>query len=219
MHARWGPRTMERFTALRAVAAPVLQQNVDTDTIIPMSRMVGTSIRGTLGQWCLAPMRYLADGSDNPAFVLNRDPYRAAQILLTGPNFGCGSSREAAVWALEEIGISCIIGSSFGDIFFNNCFQNGLLPVVVDRSVVEDLAAEVEASQGAGMIAVDLAEGVITAPSGRQYRFEVQQNRKEALLLGLDEIGQTLRHEAAIAAFQARDRESRPWIYTAEVSR
>jgi 3-isopropylmalate/(R)-2-methylmalate dehydratase small subunit len=210
---------MERFTTLRAVAAPLLQPNVDTDTIIPMARMVGTSIRGTLGQWCLTPLRYLPDGSANPAFVLNREPYRGAQILLTGPNFGCGSSRETAVWALEEIGIRCVIGSSFGDIFFNNCFQNGLLPVVVDRAVVEELAAEVEARQGAATIAVDLAEGVITAPSGRQHRFEVQQSRKEALLLGLDEIGQTLRHDAAITAFQARDREERPWIHATEVSR
>ncbi len=206
---------MEKFTTLRTAAAPLLQENIDTDTIIPMAKMVGVSVRGSLGQWCLAPLRYLPDGSENPAFVLNRAPYRGAQILLTGPNFGCGSSRETAVWALEEIGIRCVIGSSFGDIFFNNCFQNGVLPVVVDREVVNELAAEVEARQGAATIGVDLEGGVITAPSGKTHPFTVQENRKEALLLGLDEIGQTLRHDAAISAFQARDRLARPWIYEA----
>ena len=124
---------MDKFATLNSAAAPILRENIDTDVIIPISRLVGNSVRGTLGQWCFTPLRYKADGSENPEFVLNREPYRGAQILLTGVNFGCGSSREGAVWALHEMGVRCVIGSSFGDIFFNNCFQNGLLPVVLDR--------------------------------------------------------------------------------------
>ena len=147
---------MDKFATLNSAAAPILRENIDTDVIIPISRLVGNSVRGTLGQWCFTPLRYKPDGSENPEFVLNREPYRGAQILLTGVNFGCGSSREGAVWALHEMGIRCVIGSSFGDIFFNNCFQNGLLPVVLDRQTVESLAREVEASQGAGRVSVDL---------------------------------------------------------------
>jgi 3-isopropylmalate/(R)-2-methylmalate dehydratase small subunit len=206
---------MQKFTTLRAIAAPILGENIDTDVIIPISRIVGNSSRGTLGAWCFSALRYRADGSENPAFVLNREPYRGAQILLTGVNFGCGSSREAAVWSLFEFGIRCVIGSSFGDIFFNNCFQNALLPVVLDREAVESLAAEVEASQGKATVAVDLVDMAVTAPSGRRYGFLVEKRRREALLEGLDEIGMSLRHAADIAAFQAQDREQRPWIYAA----
>jgi 3-isopropylmalate/(R)-2-methylmalate dehydratase small subunit len=204
---------MERFTTLRAIAAPLLRQNIDTDIVIPISRMVGNAIRGKLGRWCFTALRYLPDGSENPEFVLNREPYRQAEILLTGENFGCGSSREAAVWSIQEMGIRCVIGSSFGDIFFNNCFQNGLLPVLLDKDVVESLAREVEESQGAGRISVDLAEGIVTAPSGKQYPFSVEAKRRDALLEGLDEIGTTLRHEDEISAYQSRDRDNRPWVY------
>ena len=204
---------MDKFATLNSVAAPILRENIDTDVIIPISRLVGNSVRGTLGQWCFTPLRYKPDGSENPEFVLNREPYRGAQILLTGVNFGCGSSREGAVWALHEMGIRCVIGSSFGDIFFNNCFQNGLLPVVLDRETVESLAREVEASQGAGRISVDLAEMTVTAPSGKRYSFAVEPARREALLEGLDEIAMTLKRAPEIAAFQARDREQRPWVH------
>jgi 3-isopropylmalate/(R)-2-methylmalate dehydratase small subunit len=204
---------MDRFTTLEAVAAPILRENVDTDIIIPINRLVGNSTRGTLGKWCMTALRYKADGSENPEFILNREPYRGAQILITGPNFGCGSSREGAVWALQEMGIRCVIGSSFGDIFFNNCFQNGLLPVVLDRQTVESLAREVEASQGAGRITVDLAQMAVTAPSGKRYTFAVEPARREALLEGLDEIALTLKRSPEIAAFQARDRDERPWIH------
>jgi len=204
---------MRKFTRLSALAAPILRENVDTDVIIPIDRLVGNSSRGKLGPWCLAALRYLPDGRENPEFILNREPYRAAQILITGPNFGCGSSREGAVWALEEMGIRCVIGSSFGDIFFNNCFQNGLLPVVLDRQTVESLAREVEASQGAGRVEVDLEAMTVTSPAGRRYAFAVEPKRREALLEGLDEIGMTLRRAADIAAFQARDRQARPWVY------
>jgi 3-isopropylmalate/(R)-2-methylmalate dehydratase small subunit len=204
---------MDRFATLNSVAAPILRENIDTDVIIPISRLVGNSVRGTLGQWCFTPLRYKPDGSENPEFVLNREPYRGAQILLTGVNFGCGSSREGAVWALHEMGIRCVIGSSFGDIFFNNCFQNGLLPVVLDRQTVESLAREVEASQGAGRISVDLAQMTVTAPSGKRHSFAVEPARREALLEGLDEIAMTLKRAPEIAAFQARDRQQRPWIH------
>ena len=205
---------MDKFATLNSAAAPILRENIDTDVIIPISRLVGNSVRGTLGQWCFTPLRYKADGSENPEFVLNREPYRGAQILLTGVNFGCGSSREGAVWALHEMGIRCVIGSSFGDIFFNNCFQNGLLPVVLDRQTVESLAREVEANQNTGRIYVDLAQLTVTAPSGKCYPFSVEPARREALLEGLDEIAITLQRAPEIAAFQAEDRRRRPWVYS-----
>jgi 3-isopropylmalate/(R)-2-methylmalate dehydratase small subunit len=204
---------MQKFSKLSAVAAPILRQNIDTDIIIPISRMVGNSVRGNLGQWCFSPLRYRPDGSENPQFVLNRAPYRGAEILITGVNFGCGSSREAAVWALQEIGVRCLIGSSFGDIFFNNCFQNGVLPVVLDRDVVESLAREVEMSQGSGRVGVDLVDLTITAPSGKRHAFAVEPNRRQALLEGLDEIAMTLQRASEIAAFQEEDRQRRPWVH------
>ena len=116
------------FNTLTAIAAPIMRGNIDTDVIIRIERLVGNSIRGTLGKWAFGALRYLPDGSENPEFILNREPYRQAEILITGPNFGCGSSREGAVWSLQEMGIRAVIGSSFGDIFFANCFQNGILP-------------------------------------------------------------------------------------------
>jgi 3-isopropylmalate/(R)-2-methylmalate dehydratase small subunit len=208
-----GDRLMQKFTTLSAVAAPLLRENMDTDVIIPIARIVGNQSRGTLGPWCFSALRYRPDGSENPEFVLNREPYRGAQILLTGVNFGCGSSREAAVWSLQEMGVRCLIGSSFGDIFFNNCFQNGLLPIVLPREVVESLASELEKSQGAGAIAVDLVDMAVSAPSGKRYSFALEARRREALIEGLDEIGMTLRRAKEIAAFQSEDRANRPWIY------
>ena len=149
---------------------------------------------------------------------LSFEPYRQAQILVTGPNFGCGSSREGAVWSLEEMGIRAIIGSGFGDIFFANCFQNGILPVVVDKAIVDDLAAEIEATQGAGRVSIDLEAQTITAPSGRQHAFEIDQRRREGLLKGLDEIALTLQRDHEIRAFQVADRAARPWIYFTRTS-
>ena len=204
---------MDKFATLNSVAAPILRENIDTDIVIPISRLVGNASRGTLGRWCLTPLRYKPDGSENPEFILNREPYRGAQILITGVNFGCGSSREGAVWTLQEMGIRCVIGSSFGDIFLNNCFQNGLLPVVLDRQTVESLAREVEASQGAGRVTVDLAQMTVTSPSGKRHSFAVEPARREALLEGLDEIAMTLKRAPDIAAFQARDRRQRPWVH------
>jgi 3-isopropylmalate/(R)-2-methylmalate dehydratase small subunit len=203
------------FNTLTAIAAPIMRANIDTDVIIRIERLVGNSIRGHLGKWAFGSLRYLPDGSENPAFILNREPYRQAEILVTGPNFGCGSSREGAVWALQEMGIRAVIGSGFGDIFHANCFQNGILPIVVDKEIVDGLAAEVESTQGAGRIGIDLREQTITSPSGKRHRFEIDPRRRTGLLEGLDEVALTLQRDDEIRAFQAADRESRPWIHFA----
>jgi 3-isopropylmalate/(R)-2-methylmalate dehydratase small subunit len=203
------------FTTLTAIAAPIMRSNIDTDVVIRIERLVGNSVRGTLGKWAFGALRYLPDGLENPEFILNREPYRQAEILVTGPNFGCGSSREGAVWALQEMGIRAIVGSGFGDIFFANCFQNGILPIVVDKEIVDGLAAEVEHTQGAGRISVDLEEQTITSPSGTRHRFEIDPRRRAGLLEGLDEIASTLRRDEQIRAFQAADRTERPWIHFA----
>src|SRR3984885_11532449 len=140
------------FTKLSSIAAPIMRGNIDTDVIIRIERLVGNSIRGTLGKWAFGSLRYLPDGSENPDFILNREPYRRAEILIAGHNFGCGSSREPAVWALQEMGIRAVIASGFGDIFYNNCVQNGVLPVILDEATVEQIARAVEESQGSGKV-------------------------------------------------------------------
>ena len=206
------------FNQLTAIAAPIMRSNIDTDVIIRIERLVGNNIRGTLGKWAFGSLRYLPNGSENPDFILNREPYRQAQILVTGPNFGCGSSREGAVWSLQEMGIRAVIGSGFGDIFFANCFQNGILPVIVDKAIVDSLASEIEATQGAGRIGIDLEAQTISSPSGKQHHFEIDQRRREGLLLGLDEVALTLQRDDEIRAFQAADRSARPWIYLARKS-
>jgi 3-isopropylmalate/(R)-2-methylmalate dehydratase small subunit len=203
------------FGRLTAVAAPIMRSNVDTDVIIRIERLVGNGIRGALGKWAFGSLRYLPDGSENPEFILNREPYREAEILVTGPNFGCGSSREGAVWALQERGIRAVIGSSFGDIFFANCFQNGILPVVVDKAIVDGLAAEIELTQGAGRIGIDLEAQTISSPMGKTHHFEIDPRRRAGLLEGLDEVALTLQRDGEIRAFQAADRHQRPWIHLA----
>jgi 3-isopropylmalate/(R)-2-methylmalate dehydratase small subunit len=195
-----------------------MRGNIDTDVIIRIERLVGNSVRGTLGKWAFGALRYLPDGSDNPEFILNREPYRQAEILVTGPNFGCGSSREGAVWSLQELGIRAVIGSSFGDIFFANCFQNGILPIVVDKQTADNLAAEIEATQGAGKVSVDLEAQTITTPEGKTLRFDIDPRRREGLLQGLDEVMMTLQRDHEIRAFQEADRTARPWIHFARKS-
>src|SRR5277367_6040804 len=212
-YERWSADMPKPLNKLTAIAAPIMRGNIDTDVIIRIERLVGNSIRGTLGKWAFAALRYLPDGSENPAFILNREPYRQAEILVTGPNFGCGSSREGAVWSLQEMGIRAIIGSGFGDIFFANCFQNGILPIIVDKEIVDGLAAEVEHTQGAGRVGVDLEEQTITSPTGKQHRFEIDPRRRAGLLQGLDEVAQTLQRDHEIRAFQAADHTERPWIH------
>src|ERR1700761_5064832 len=206
------------FGQLTAIAAPIMRTNIDTDVIIRIERLVGNGIRGTLAKWAFGSLRYLPDGSENPEFILNREPYRAAEILVTGPNFGCGSSREGAVWALQEMGIRAVVGSGFGDIFFANCFQNGILPIVVDKQIVDQLAADVEATQGAGKISIDLEAQTIVSPSGARHTFEIDPRRREGLLQGLDEVALTLQRDKDIRAFQAGDRAARPWIHFARKS-
>ena len=203
------------FTQLTAIAAPVMRSNIDTDVIIRIDRIVGNSVRGSLGKWAFGALRYLPDGSENPDFILNREPYRQAEILVTGPNFGCGSSREAAVWSLQEMGIRAVIGSGFGDIFFANCFQNGILPIVRRQGHRRWPRGGGRATQGAGRISVDLEAQTITSPSGKQIRFEIDPRRRAGLLGGLDEVALTLQRDDEIRAFQAADRTERPWIHFA----
>ena len=204
---------MKSFTKLKAVAAPIMIENIDTDVIIRIERLVGNGIRGTLAPWCFGALRYRPDGTEDPGFILNRPPYRDAEIIIAARNFGCGSSREGAVWSLVERGVTCIIAPSFGDIFFNNCFQNGVLPVVLDQDIVERLARQVEESQGAGKVTVDLENCEVVSPTGERHAFTVEARRREALLEGLDEIGATRRQAPVIDAFQQRDRKKRPWVY------
>jgi 3-isopropylmalate/(R)-2-methylmalate dehydratase small subunit len=205
---------MEAFTVLKGVAAPLLRANINTDVIIRIERLRDLE-RPDLGRYAFESWRYRRDGSEDPAFVLNKPPYREARIMIAGDNFACGSSREAAVWALQSFGIRCVIAPSFGSIFYNNCFQNGVLPVVVPATVVEDLAAEVEATQGEGKVLVDLMRCIVVSPGGKETPFTVDAVLREGMLKGLDQIELTRAREPQIQAFQARDREHRPWLYPA----
>ncbi|MFN8982780.1 MAG: 3-isopropylmalate dehydratase small subunit [Alphaproteobacteria bacterium] len=203
---------MEKFTKLAGPAAPLMRANVDTDLIIRIQRLVGTGRTG-LGPYAFENLRFLPDGAENPDFVLNKAPYREAPILLAGANFGCGSSREGAVWALMGAGIRCVIAPSFGDIFHNNCFQNGLLPIALPEEVVKQIAAETEASQGARHTAIDLVRQVVISPEGAEIPFSIDARKRDALLEGLDDIALTLRLKDQIAAWQAADRAKRGWVW------
>lgn len=201
---------MEAFTTLTGVAAPLLRADINTDAIIPMRWLV-TAQRSGLGKGLFSEWRLFADGNDDPAFVLNQPRYRGACILIAGPNFGCGSSREHAPWALLDFGIRCIIAPGFASIFYGNCLKNGLLPVVLPQGVVEKLAASVSA--GDPVLTVDLCRNSVSDASGDIATFELEASRRAALLKGLDEIDETLAHARAIAEFQARDRIERPWVW------
>jgi 3-isopropylmalate/(R)-2-methylmalate dehydratase small subunit len=189
-----------------------MRQNVDTDIIIRIERLIGRN-RKDMGPYCFEAWRYDAQGREIPDFLLNIEPYRQAKILLAGQNFGCGSSREGAVWALMGIGMRCVIAPSFGDIFHNNCYQNGMLPVTLPMQVIQSIADQVAADPVRNLVTVDLTECTITAPNGEQHTFSVDPMRSESLLNGLDEIGLSLLREKEIAGFQARDRQQRPWVY------
>jgi 3-isopropylmalate/(R)-2-methylmalate dehydratase small subunit len=189
--------------------------NVNTDVLIRIERL-NELRKDQLGPYCFEAWRYDAQGREVPDFVLNQPQYRGACILITGSNFGCGSSREGAVWALRETGLRCIVAPSFGDIFFNNCFQNGVLPVVLPVPAVESLGQEATRVAGIEPFTVDLNIRTITTPGGQQIEFPIDASRRLALLQGLDEIAMTLSRGAEIAAFQQRDRERRPWIYDLE---
>jgi len=203
---------MESFSSITATAVPFLRQNVDTDVIIPIQRLVGTGRTG-LGPYAFERLRYLADGSDNPEFLLNQPGYKGSQLLLADENFGCGSSREGAVWALMGMGVRCVIAPSFGDIFFANCFQNGLLPVRLPIAVIRQIAEETEASPGNARTTVDLERRVVITPTGIEIPFEVDTRKREAMLHGLDDIALTKRHAEAIAAWREGDRAARPWAW------
>lgn len=205
---------MQKFQIHRGVAAPLLRNNVDTDAIIPSREMKRVSKTG-LGEGLFAAWRYTLPGSrePDPDFILNRPAYRNTSILLSGSNFGCGSSREHAVWALAEYGIRAIIASSFGSIFYSNCIRNGILPIVLEGADVEFLAADVEIDPQGRPLLIDLpAERVITADD-RVFSFSLQPAHKHMLLEGLDGIALTLQHADDIAAFEQNDRNRRPWVY------
>ncbi len=210
---------MEKFTVLRSVAAPLLRENIDTDVIIRIERLVGASNRTPLARHAFEAWRYRPDGSENPDFILNHEPYRRARILLAGGNFGCGSSREGAVWALVQMGFRAFLAPSFGDIFFNNCFQNGVLPVVLAQPAIEAMARQVETSPERNQVTVDLTRCVVVAPDGRETPFAIDGLRREALLDGLDDIALTMKRADEIGRFQAKDRAARPWIYAVEARR
>ena len=209
---------MQAFTMLTGVAAPLLRDNIDTDVIIRMDRLHGQP-REHLARYALEAIRIRSDGMPDPASPLNADALRDAPILLAGANFGCGSSREGAVWALRARGIRCVIAESFGDIFFSNCFQNGVLPI---RLAARDVQRLADASAGAAPLTVDLARRTITATSGNngndagkviEIAFAVDALQRECLLQGLDAIDSTLTRSAAIDAWQAADRLAHPWVW------
>jgi 3-isopropylmalate/(R)-2-methylmalate dehydratase small subunit len=200
---------MDKFERLQGVAAPLNMANIDTDKIIP-ARFLKTIKRSGLGIHAFAGLRYNEDGSENPDFVLNRPAYRQAQILIAGENFGCGSSREHAPWALLDFGIRCVIAPSFADIFFNNCFKNGILPIVLPEAQCAALLADAEAGANARII-IDLAAQTVSRPDGEAFGFEIGAFRKHCLLEGLDDIGLTLEKTASIDAYETRT-EDAPWM-------
>jgi len=202
------------FDVLTAVAAPLIRANVDTDAIIPSREMKSVSKQG-LADGLFAGWRYTAIGGrePDPAFVLNQPDYAGTRVLLSGENFGCGSSREHAVWALLEYGIRAVIAPSFAPIFRGNCVSNGILPVRLDAASIARLAEAVAPDPQERRLTVDLVRQRITGPDGLEFVFEIEPGEREMLLEGLDAIDLTLKHRAAIEAFRARDRERRPWIY------
>jgi 3-isopropylmalate/(R)-2-methylmalate dehydratase small subunit len=211
---------MRAFTTVTARVAPLDRPNVDTDAIIPKQYLKSIKRTG-FGQFLFDDWRYLDAGDldipvstrrPNPDFVLNRPEYRDAQILLARDNFGCGSSREHAVWALDDYGFRAVIAPSFADIFFNNSFKTGFLPVVLPGPVVDGLFQEAAAAPGYELT-IDLPNQVVITPSGAQHAFEIDAFRKDCLVRGLDEIGLTLQHADAIRAYEARRREQAPWLF------
>lgn len=201
---------MEKFETLTGIAAPMPLVNIDTDMIIP-KQFLKTIKRTGLGVHAFDEMRYADDGSEIPNFVLNQPQYREAEILVTGDNFGCGSSREHAPWALKDFGIKAIISTSFADIFYNNCFKNGLLPIVMPQKTVDALMQDAERGANA-RITVDLENQTVTTSDGTVFGFEIDPFRKHCLLNGLDDIGLSLEKAASIDAFEAQSAQARPWV-------
>jgi 3-isopropylmalate/(R)-2-methylmalate dehydratase small subunit len=204
---------MEALVRVTGIAAPMMRINIDTDQIIPALFLGGTDAKG-YGANLFHGWRFLADGSPNPEFILNREPWTRAQVILADRNFGCGSSRERAPKALREFGIRAIVAPSFGGIFFNNCYRNGIVPVELPIESVREIVAEVEAGGGAGAVSVDLEALRVSSPSGRTYAFQAPETLRQMLLKGMDEIALTLGRIDEIRRFRDRDRERRPWAYS-----
>ncbi len=205
---------MDKFTVLTGVAAPLPIVNVDTDMIIPKQHLK-TIKRTGLGKALFEEMRFDLSGKENPDFVLNKPAYRKAQILVAGDNFGCGSSREHAPWALLDFGIRCVISTSFADIFYNNCFKNGILPVKVSKEDLDKLMDD--ASRGSNStLTVDLEKQEIKGPDGGTVKFEIDPFRRKCLLEGLDDIGLTLQHAGDIDAYEAKGKTTQPWLHAAK---
>jgi 3-isopropylmalate/(R)-2-methylmalate dehydratase small subunit len=201
---------MDKFTLHKGLVAPIDRENVDTDAIIP-KQFLKTIKRTGLGQYLFYELRFDDAGKEKPDFILNKPAYRKAEILVTGENFGCGSSREHAPWALLDFGIRCVIAPSFADIFYNNCFQNGILPIKLPQSDIDKLLDD--ASRGANAtITVDLAKQEIRGPDGGVIHFDIDSFRKRCLLEGLDNIGLTMEKEGAISAFEKKAHAARPWL-------
>src|SRR5215472_535391 len=201
---------MEKFEKLKAVAAPMGIPNVDTDAIIP-KQFLKTIKRAGLGKALFSERRYNDNGEERPDFVLNQGPFRKAKILVAGENFGCGSSREHAPWALLDFGITCVISTSFADIFYNNCFKNGILPIKVSPEDLDKLMDDAERGANA-ILTIDLEKQEITGPDGGRLTFEIDAFRKHCLLNGLDDIGLTLEKGKAIDAFEEKRKLATPWL-------
>jgi 3-isopropylmalate/(R)-2-methylmalate dehydratase small subunit len=201
---------MEKFDKLTGVAAPLNMINIDTDMIIP-KQFLKTIKRTGLGKNLFAEMRYNEDGTEKEDFVLNQPAYREAQILVADDNFGCGSSREHAPWALLDFGIRCVISTSFADIFYNNCFKNGILPITVSKEDLDKLMDDAERGANA-TLSIDLEAQTISGPDGGEVTFEVDAFKKECLLNGLDDVGLTLKKENTINAFEDKISAERPWV-------
>jgi 3-isopropylmalate/(R)-2-methylmalate dehydratase small subunit len=200
---------MEAFTRLDAKAAPLPLANIDTDQIIP-KQFLKTVERAGLAKGLFYDLRFDREGRERPDFVLNRPEYRGAGVLIAGDNFGCGSSREHAPWALMDFGVRCVISTSFADIFYSNCFQNGLLPVVLKAAEVQQLMDE--ARGGNHVVSVDLETQSVTSPSGAVFRFEIDPQRKAKMLRGLDAIGETLQADKAIDLYEMKQALAQPWL-------
>jgi 3-isopropylmalate/(R)-2-methylmalate dehydratase small subunit len=201
---------MQPFTRLTGIAAPLPLANVDTDKIIP-ARFLKTIKRTGLGANLFDTLRYTPDGAERPDFVLNREPWRRAEILVAGPNFGCGSSREHAPWALLDFGIRCVIAPDFADIFHNNCFKNGILPIRLPQAICDQLMEDSRLGANA-RLTIDLERQVVVRPNGEEIGFEVDPFRKHCLLHGLDEIGLTMAKRPSIDAYEATARTAQPWL-------
>ena len=201
---------MDKFETLTGIAAPMPLINIDTDMIIP-KQFLKTIKRSGLGVNLFDEMRYDADGNENPDFVLNKPAYRDAQIIVAGDNFGCGSSREHAPWALLDFGVRCVISTSFADIFYNNCFKNGILPIVLPKDQVDALMEDAERGANA-RVTVDLDAQIVTASDGTTYPFEVDAFKRRCLMEGLDDIGLTMEKAGSIDAFEETAAQARPWV-------